>query len=79
MPDIPKATSQVIDDRRVAMAEAIVARQYALRPDLEQYYGPAGIGDGTGLAPRGRALRLGPAGHGRLCGRKRWVSAAKFR
>jgi signal transduction histidine kinase/methanogenic corrinoid protein MtbC1 len=42
MPDIHKATSQVIDDRRVAMAEAIVARQYALRPDLEQDYGPAG-------------------------------------
>jgi hypothetical protein len=42
MPDLHGATSQALDAQRTALAEAIVARQYALRPDLEARYGPAG-------------------------------------
>lgn len=42
MPAIHQATGQAIDDRRTALAEAIVARQYSLRPDLEDHYGPEG-------------------------------------
>src|SRR3954462_971337 len=42
MPDLHRATSQAIDARRAALAEAIVARQYALQPDLERHYGPTG-------------------------------------
>jgi methanogenic corrinoid protein MtbC1 len=42
MPAIHQATGKAIDDRRTALAEAIVARQYALRPDLEGHYGPGG-------------------------------------
>src|SRR3954466_3324836 len=42
MPAIHKATGQVIDERREALAEAIVARQYSIRPDLERHYGPDG-------------------------------------
>ncbi len=42
MPAIHKATGKAIDERRAALAEAIVARQYSLRPDLERHYGPGG-------------------------------------
>ncbi len=42
MAAIDQATGKLIDDRRTALAEAIVARQYSLRPDLEEYYGPEG-------------------------------------
>src|SRR4051812_1651114 len=39
---IHEATGRLIDEHRAALAEAIVARHYALRPDLESYYGPGG-------------------------------------
>ena len=42
MPAIHQATGRAIDERRSALAEAVVARQYALRPDLERHYGPDG-------------------------------------
>ncbi len=42
MPTIHQATGKLIDDRREALAEAIVARQYSLRPELEGQYGPDG-------------------------------------
>jgi len=42
MPAIHKATGKAIDDRRSSLAEAIVARQYATRPELEGQYGPGG-------------------------------------
>jgi signal transduction histidine kinase/methanogenic corrinoid protein MtbC1 len=42
MPDLYRDTSQAIDAQRAALAEAIVARQYALQPDLERRYGPTG-------------------------------------
>ena len=42
MPAIHEATGKLIDERRAALAEAIVARQYELRPDLDRHYGPDG-------------------------------------
>src|SRR3954466_13398359 len=42
MPAIHKATGQMIDERRAALAESIVARQYSIRPDLERHHGPGG-------------------------------------
>jgi len=42
MPAIHKATGKAIEDRRSMMAEAIIARQYSIRPELERHYGPGG-------------------------------------
>src|SRR5436190_1662743 len=39
---VHQATGKAIDERRSALAEAVVARQYALQPDLDQHYGPDG-------------------------------------
>ena len=38
----PPGRREELDERRSALAEAIVARQYSLRPDLEGHYGPEG-------------------------------------
>ncbi|WZO99353.1 cobalamin-dependent protein [Isosphaeraceae bacterium EP7] len=39
---IHQAAGRAIDEHRVALAEAVVARQYSLRPELVSRYGPDG-------------------------------------
>src|SRR4051812_16039791 len=42
MMDLQRQTAGAIDSQRVALAEAIVARQYELQPDLRGRYGESG-------------------------------------
>src|SRR5437868_12602274 len=42
MPDLGRETGQWIDSQRRALAEAVVARQYALQPGLRERYGEGG-------------------------------------
>ena len=42
MTAIHQAAGRMLDDRRSALAEAIVARRYSLRPDLQGQHGPEG-------------------------------------